>query len=84
MEKQLLTAFVRSSIATTCKVDESTLHESCRLADIGLDSLALTTIVSEIETAYGRAFTVSETLDFLNTDTVGDLVTRLSSTDATR
>lgn len=83
MNERSLPAFVRSTIATTCNVDESTLQAPCRLADIGLDSLSLVSIVSQIETLYGRTLTMSETLDLMNADTVGDLVERLAGAEST-
>jgi acyl carrier protein len=82
MNERALPAFVRSSIARTCNVDESTLQAGCRLGDIGLDSLSLVSIVSEIESTYGRTFTMSETLDLMNAATVGDLVERLAGAES--
>jgi acyl carrier protein len=65
---------VISIVANVTNRDEQTLSSRTSLADLGLDSLSLTTIVSLIESTYGCEAPIEQVLELYDAQSVGDLI----------
>jgi acyl carrier protein len=69
-----LNALIASTLATACRCDVDALHEETDLIDIGLDSLALVSVVAQIEARRNRELGEDELLAIFRTRTVGDIM----------
>jgi acyl carrier protein len=82
MKGVLLQEFVQSAVARACNIDPAALNPQTQLSDIGLDSIALVAIVSQLETAYDLRMSAVDTLDLMTAVTLGELVEQLARSHA--
>lgn len=80
-------ARLRSALAWACQLDELRISRSSKTLALGLDSLSLLSVITEIELAFGLEFSAEHTLALLEASTVGDLadgIERLFASCASR
>jgi acyl carrier protein len=73
-----LAVLVTETISETCNVNRESVGESTSLIDLGVDSFSLATIVTCIEAAYDLEFGTDEVLQFLQAQSVADLICRFA------
>ncbi len=73
-EPQDLHALIASTLATACHCKVEALREEMNLVDIGLDSVALVSVVAQIEASRNRELSESELLALFRTRKVGDIM----------
>ena len=66
--------FVTTAIAESCCADPASLAPETQLADLGLDSLVMTSLVSLVEAAYPVDLSPEEVLEMYQAVSLGDMV----------
>jgi acyl carrier protein len=69
-----LESFLISAIATTCNVDPGSVGLQTRIADLGMDSLGLISMVSQIGVVWSVEISADETMEFLEVARVEDFL----------
>jgi acyl carrier protein len=68
------------AIAAACPAASATITRSTRLLDLGMDSLTLVTVLSQIEILYGVAFETDEVVELLGAEDVSELIATVART----
>lgn len=66
-------ARLRAALAWACRVEAERIDRASKMLELGLDSLLLLSVLTEIETAFGLEFSPEHTLVLLEAATVGDI-----------
>lgn len=77
-ELDSLAEFVRRVLAVACGIDAAALDDCTELADLGLDSLTLVTVLAQVEAVYGVDFSTADTLAALGASNVTELLAAIS------
>ena len=72
-QDELRTTVVRA-IAASCSVEPSELSPELSVGEIGLDSVAITSVLAVLETACQREFTADDVMSLFQAPSVGALV----------
>jgi acyl carrier protein len=65
------------AIADTCYLQPHEVAPDLALAQLGLDSLGMTSVVAEIEALYARELNADQLITLFSADTVGDFIERM-------
>lgn len=71
---QTLPELVISAMASACNFDSSELSLETSLADIGIDSLNMTSVLARIELVFGCTLDEEQVIEFLQADRIRDIV----------
>jgi acyl carrier protein len=66
--------FVVEMIASACNADPAAIDMQAPLLDLGLDSLSLLAVVSQVEASYGVELLAEDTAGVLGAACVADLI----------
>ncbi|HEX5421711.1 MAG TPA: acyl carrier protein [Gammaproteobacteria bacterium] len=67
-------SFVLRVLAAACRAHPAALDPQTSMAELGMDSLTLVAVLSQVEAAYGLEFTTDDTLALMGAGDVGELV----------
>ncbi len=73
-ERSRLEEVVVASVARACNQEDAAISLQSNLVDVGLDSLALQAVISEMETLWRCEFTPDELMIAFDARNVGDIV----------
>jgi acyl carrier protein len=73
-----LPGFVRRVLAAVCGCEPAAFDDRTDLADLNLDSLALVTVLTQIEAVYDVDFSTADTLDALGARDLRELVAAIA------
>jgi hypothetical protein len=73
-----LDELVTAAIATACRIEPASLDHRTPLADIGMDSLTLVAVLSEIEALCEIELSAADTAELLAAKDIGEIVARLA------
>ncbi len=74
MQAQGVDDFVTSAIALACQAPPSALVAHASLVDINVDSLALASVVGQVEAVYSIEFDPEQIMKMLYSSTVGEVI----------
>ena len=78
-----LTSLVVGALCAACNVDPASVDSNTSLIEMGMDSLSLTAVVTQVEAAYGCELSAEQILELFQAESIQDLLERLSSGVAT-
>jgi acyl carrier protein len=75
---EALPELVVSTLSAACNLDAQTIDLQTGLADIGVDSMIMATLLTFVEAEYMCEFSQQQILQFLQAESVGQLLQELS------
>lgn len=76
-ELEALVTWLSATIARACQIERSRVAASSGLLELGLDSLTLVSVLTQVEAAHGLELSPDETLALLEAADVRSLAARL-------